>query len=102
LKSRSTNIPSVQAGEHGQVFGGGWCADYPDPTSGCAIPTGAGKCGYSNPPWIAAEEARVDGTWTNVAVYQHAEQLIVDEAPVIVKRTAWNTCWSSPTSKAIR
>jgi oligopeptide transport system substrate-binding protein len=80
---------SIYAGRHGQIFGGGWCADYPDPEnfadalfhSRAQQNTG----GYSNPDLDALlEQARVEQDVTRrIALYQQAEQMIVDDAPVL-------------------
>ncbi len=79
----------VIAGQHGQIFGGGWCADYPDPEnfadvlfhSGSAQNTGD----YSNPELDALLElARVEQDVSKrIEMYQQAEQIIVDDAPVL-------------------
>jgi oligopeptide transport system substrate-binding protein len=79
----------ILVGQHGQIFGGGWCADYPDPEnfadvlfhSGSAQNTGD----YSNPELDALlERARVEQDVTKrIEMYQGAEQIIVDDAPVL-------------------
>lgn len=79
----------IIAGQHGQIFGGGWCADYPDPEnfadvlfhSGSAQNTGE----YSNPELDALlERARVElDVPKRIEMYQQAEQIIVDDAPVL-------------------
>jgi oligopeptide transport system substrate-binding protein len=79
----------IIAGQHGQIFGGGWCADYPDPEnfadvlfySGSTQNTGR----YSNPELDAIlEAARVEQDVTKrIQMYQQAEQMIVDDAPVL-------------------
>jgi ABC-type transport system substrate-binding protein len=80
---------SIYSGNHGQLFGGGWCADYPDPENfaDALFHTGAQQNlgGYSNPELDALlEGARVEQDVTKrMALYQQAEQLIVDEAPVL-------------------
>ena len=79
----------ILAGQHGQIFGGGWCADYPDPEnfadvlfhSGSTQNTGE----YSNPELDALlEKARVEqDVAKRIEMYQGAEQIIVDDAPVL-------------------
>jgi oligopeptide transport system substrate-binding protein len=80
---------SIYSGRHGQIFGGGWCADYPDPEnfadalfhSQAQQNTG----GYANPKLDALlEQARVEqDVARRIALYQQAEQMIVDDAPVL-------------------
>ncbi len=79
----------LYSGQHGQLFSGGWCADYPDPEnfadvlfhSGAQQNTG----NYSNPALDAIlDKARVEmDTATRIQLYQQAEQMIVEEAPAI-------------------
>lgn len=79
----------VYSGYHGQIFAGGWCADYPDPENFADVlfHTGAqqntGK--YSNPALDALlDQARIEPDASKrVALYQQAEQLIVQDAPAI-------------------
>jgi oligopeptide transport system substrate-binding protein len=79
----------IDAGEHGQVFTSGWCADYPDPENfvDTLFHTGSQQndSNYSNPQVDAlVEQARVERDVTQrLQLYQQAEQLIVDDAPVI-------------------
>jgi oligopeptide transport system substrate-binding protein len=79
----------IFAGNHGQIFGGGWCADYADPENFADILFHSGSAqnhgGYSNPELDALlEAARVEqDVTTRIAMYQQAEQMIVDDAPVI-------------------
>ncbi|HZY40787.1 MAG TPA: peptide ABC transporter substrate-binding protein, partial [Anaerolineae bacterium] len=79
----------THAGQHGQLFDGGWCADYPDPENftDALFHTGAqqNQSHYSNPQVDALlEQARTERAVTKrLQLYQQAEQLIVDEAPVI-------------------
>jgi oligopeptide transport system substrate-binding protein len=82
-------LDKIFAGEHGQIFGSGWCADYPDPENFAdvlfhsASPQNNG--GYSNPELDALlEAARVEQDVTRrIEMYQQAEQMIVDDAPVL-------------------
>ncbi len=79
----------VRDGQHGQILGGGWCADYPDPENFLDVlfHTGSeqnlGK--YSNPEVDRLlEAARVERDVTKrLRLYQQIEQMIVDDAPVI-------------------
>jgi len=79
----------VHAGQHGQLFSGGWCADYPDPENFTDVlfHTGAqqNQSNYSNPQVDALlEQARTERDVNKrIQLYQHAEQLIVNDAPVI-------------------
>ena len=79
----------VHAGRHGQIFSGGWCADYPDPEnfSDALFHTGAqqNQSNYSNPQLDKIlEDARVEQDVTKrMQLYQQAEQIIVDDAPVL-------------------
>jgi len=79
----------VNSGQHGQIFSGGWCADYPDPENFADVlfHTGAQQNtgNYSNPALDAIlDQARVekDGT-KRIQFYQQAEQMIVQDAPVL-------------------
>ncbi len=79
----------IYSGNHGQIISSGWCADYPDPENFADVlfHTGSsqnhGK--YSNPALDQLlEEARVEqDVQRRIALYQQAEQMIVDDAPVI-------------------
>jgi len=79
----------IYAGNHGQLLGSGWCADYPDPENFADILFHTGSSqnngGYSNPALDAIlEQARVEQDVTKrIALYQQAEQMIVDDAPVL-------------------
>jgi oligopeptide transport system substrate-binding protein len=79
----------VIAGQHGQVFGGGWCADYPDPENFADVLFHSGSTqntgNYSNPELDALlEQARVEQDVTKrIEMYQGAEQIIVNDAPVL-------------------
>lgn len=79
----------VFSGNHGQIFDGGWCADYPDPENFAdvlfhsGVPQNHG--GYSNPELdTLLEAARIEPDVTKrIAMYQEAERIIVDDAPVL-------------------
>ena len=79
----------IYSGNHGQIFSGGWCADYPDPENFADVLFHSGSTqnngGYSNPELDALlEQARVEQDVTQrIAMYQQAEQMIVDDAPVL-------------------
>ncbi len=79
----------IYSGNHGQIFSGGWCADYPDPENFADVLFHSGsnqnQGGYSNPALDALlEQARVEQDVTKrIAMYQQAEQMIVDDAPVL-------------------
>ena len=79
----------IDAGEHGQIFTSGWCADYPDPENfiDTLFHSGAQQndSHYSNAQVDAlVEQARVErDVAKRLQLYQQAEQLIVSDAPVI-------------------
>ncbi len=79
----------IYSGNHGQIFSGGWCADYPDPENFGDVLFHSGsnqnQGGYSNPELDALlEQARVEQDVTKrIAMYQQAEQMIVNDAPVL-------------------
>jgi len=79
----------IIAGQHGQIFGGGWCADYPDPENFADVLFHSGSTqntgDYSNPDLDALlERARVEQDITKrIEMYQQAEQIIADDAPVL-------------------
>jgi ABC-type transport system substrate-binding protein len=79
----------IYSGNHGQIFSGGWCADYPDPENFADVLFHSGsnqnQGGYSNPELDALlEKARVEQDITQrISMYQQAEQMIVDDAPVL-------------------
>ncbi len=82
-------LDEIYSGHHGQLFGGGWCADYPDPENFADILFHTGSQqnngGYSNPALDELlERARVEQDVTKrIALYQQAEQMIVNDAPVL-------------------
>jgi len=79
----------VYEGNHGQLIRGGWCADYPDPENFADVlfhtnsPQNNG--GYSNSQLdTLLEAARVEQDVTErIALYQQAEQIIVDDAAAL-------------------
>ncbi len=76
----------LYSGNHGQLFDGGWCADYPDPENFADIlfhtDSQQNNGGYSDPQLdTLLEQARVEQDVTQrIAMYQRAEQMIVDDA----------------------
>jgi oligopeptide transport system substrate-binding protein len=79
----------IYSGNHGQLVSGGWCADYPDPENFADVLFHSGsnmnRGGYSNPQLDALlEKARVErDVTTRMGMYQEAQQIIVDDAPVL-------------------
>jgi len=79
----------IYAGNHGQLFNGGWCADYPDPENfaDALFHTGSNQNngGYSNPTLDALlEAARTERDVTKrIEMYQQAEQMLVDDAAAL-------------------
>ncbi|MCX7755682.1 MAG: peptide ABC transporter substrate-binding protein [Anaerolineales bacterium] len=79
----------LYAGNHGQLFNYGWCADYPDPENFADVLFHSGSTqnagNYSNPALDALlEAARIERDVTKrIEMYQQAEQMIVDDAPVL-------------------
>jgi len=82
-------LDAIYSGRHGQLFDTGWCADYPDPENFADVLFHSGSPqnngGYSNTELDALlEQARVEqDVATRIALYQQAEQMIVDDAPVL-------------------
>lgn len=79
----------IDAGNHGQVFSGGWCADYPDPENFADVlfhsDSAQNEGHYSNPELDALlERARVErDPDKRIELYQQAEEMIVEDAPVL-------------------
>ncbi|MCL4259272.1 MAG: peptide ABC transporter substrate-binding protein [Anaerolineales bacterium] len=79
----------VYSGNHGQLFNGGWCADYPDPENFADVLFHSGSPqnngGYSSPELDALlEAARVERDVTKrIGMYQQAERLIVNDAAAL-------------------
>ncbi len=79
----------LYSGQHGQLFSGGWCADYPDPENFADVlfNTGAQQNigNYSNPALDAVlGQARLEQDVTKrIQLYQQAEQIIVQDAPAL-------------------
>jgi oligopeptide transport system substrate-binding protein len=79
----------IYAGNHGQLFSGGWCADYPDPENFADVLFHTGSQqnsgGYSNPALdTLLEQARVEQDVNKrMAMYQQAEQILVEDAAAL-------------------
>src|SRR5688572_8398054 len=79
----------IRTGNHGQLLDGGWCADYPDAENFADVlfhsdsPQNSG--GYSNLELDSIlEAARTERDVTKrIAMYQQAEQIIVDDAAAL-------------------
>lgn len=82
-------LDQLYSGNHGQLFDGGWCADYPDPENFADVLFHTGSVqnngGYSNPQLDALlDQARIEPNVTNrIAMYQQAEQMLVDDAAAL-------------------
>ncbi len=79
----------IYSNDHGQLLSGGWCADYPDPENFADVLFHTGSQqnngGYSNPELdTLLEAARIEQDVTKrMEMYQQAEQIIVNDAPVL-------------------
>jgi oligopeptide transport system substrate-binding protein len=79
----------LYSGQHGQIFSGGWCADYPDPENFADVLFHSGAQqnigNYSNPALDAIlDRARVEQDVNGrIQLYQQAEQMIVQDAPAL-------------------
>ncbi|MBK9926100.1 MAG: peptide ABC transporter substrate-binding protein [Anaerolineales bacterium] len=82
-------LDQIYSGNHGQLFSGGWCADYPDPENFADVLFHSGALqnsgGYSNPELdTLLESARIEQDVTKrIGMYQQAEQIIVDDAAAL-------------------
>ena len=91
VENIETNLynDKIYAGQHGQLFDYGWCADYPDPENfaDALFHSDAQQNlgNYSNPELDALlEQARVEQDVSRrIQLYQQAEQIIVNDAPVL-------------------
>ncbi|MBA4384689.1 MAG: hypothetical protein C0410_08130 [Anaerolinea sp.] len=85
----NTFLEATSQQDYGQVTTTGWCADYPDPENFADVlfHTGAemNKGNYSNPELDRIlEQARVESDVTKrIDLYQQAEKIIVEDAPVL-------------------
>ena len=79
----------LYSGQHGQLFSGGWCADYPDPENFADVlfHTGAQQNigNYSNLALDAVlDQARGEQDVNKrIQLYQQAEKMIVQDAPAL-------------------
>ncbi len=79
----------IYSGNHGHLFSTGWCADYPDPQNFADVlfhSDSAQNMGYYTNPALDAllEQARIEpDVARRIALYQQAEQMIVDDAAVL-------------------
>jgi oligopeptide transport system substrate-binding protein len=84
-----TYYDQIRDGNHGQILDGGWCADYPDPENFADVlfhsDAQQNDSNYSNPELDKLlEQARVEqDVEKRIQLYQQAEQMIVDDAPVL-------------------
>lgn len=82
-------LDELYSGNHGQIFSSGWCADYPDPENFADVLFHGGSeqnlAQYSNPDLDKLlERARTEPDVNKrMQMYQQAEQIIVDDAPVL-------------------
>ena len=82
-------LDEIYAGNTGNIFGHGWCADYPDPENFLDVLFYTGSQqnlgGYSNPEIDRLlEQARIEPDVTaRMALYAEIEQRLVDDAPGI-------------------
>ncbi|MBK9712628.1 MAG: peptide ABC transporter substrate-binding protein [Kouleothrix sp.] len=85
------------------VYGGGWCADYPDPQDWLSIfwessSQFAKNIGYKNPEvdkLIHEADVTVDQA-KRLDLYQQAQRLVVDDAPYIIRSTSKGTFLVKP------
>ncbi|MBN1304712.1 MAG: peptide ABC transporter substrate-binding protein [Anaerolineales bacterium] len=79
----------IYAGNHGQIFDGGWCADYPDPENFADVlfhsQSQQNNGNYSNPELdTLLELARIEPDIAKrIDFYQQAERILVEDAPVL-------------------
>lgn len=79
----------IDAGYHGQIFSSGWCADYADPENFADVlfhsDSAQNEGHYSNPELdVLLERARVEtDPAKRIEMYQQAERMIVEDAPVL-------------------
>ncbi|HXF84272.1 MAG TPA: peptide ABC transporter substrate-binding protein [Anaerolineales bacterium] len=82
-------LDRIYSNHHGQLFSGGWCADYPDPENFADVlfhsQSEQNTGGYSNPELDALlEAARVEqDVAKRIAMYQQAEQILVEDAAAL-------------------
>lgn len=82
-------LDQLYSGHHGQLFDGGWCADYPDPENFADVLFHTGSVqntgNYSNAQFdTLVEQARIEPDVNKrIAMYQQAEQMLVDDAAAL-------------------
>ena len=88
IDSRSY-LEKIHEGEHGQIFSGGWCADYPDPENFADVlfhsGTSMNTSNYSNSEIDALlDQARSEpDVAKRINLYQDIEQMLVDDVAAI-------------------
>ncbi len=90
------------------VYGGGWCADYPDPQDWLSIfwessSQFAKNIGYTNPEvdkLIHQADVEVDQA-KRLDLYKQAQRLVVDDAPYIIRSTSKATFLVKPYVKGL-
>jgi oligopeptide transport system substrate-binding protein len=90
------------------VYGGGWCADYPDPQDWLSIfwessSQFAQNIGYTNPEvdkLIHQADVEVDPT-KRLDLYKQAQRLVIDDAPYIIRSTSKSTFLVKPYVKGL-
>jgi oligopeptide transport system substrate-binding protein len=82
-------IEKINEGEHGNIFGFSWCADYPDPENFADVnfhsEATMNSSSYSNPEIdVLLEQARSEPDVTKrISLYQEIEQMLIDDAAAI-------------------
>jgi len=82
-------LDQIYSGNHGQLISGGWCADYPDPENFADVlfhsRSTQNNGGYYNTKLdTLLEAARIEqDVAKRIAMYQQAEQIIVDDAAAL-------------------
>jgi oligopeptide transport system substrate-binding protein len=82
-------IDEINAGNHGQLLSTGWCADYPDPENFLDVlfhsesQQNNGNYRNSEVDRLLSQARTETDTDTRIALYQQAEQLVVDDAAAI-------------------
>jgi oligopeptide transport system substrate-binding protein len=90
------------------VYGGGWCADYPDPQDWLSIfwessSQFAKNIGYKNPEvdkLIHQADIEVDQN-KRLDLYKQAQRLVIDDAPYIIRSTSKATFLVKPYVKGL-
>ncbi|RMG92640.1 MAG: peptide ABC transporter substrate-binding protein [Chloroflexi bacterium] len=87
-----TYLDELYAGNIGNLYSGGWCADYPDPSNFLDIlyhtDSTQNLPGYSNP--LVDEQLEAARVEQNVArrleMYAEIERMVIEDAPVVFVR----------------